>query len=132
MRYPHVRCGQQCDGGTVGLQFRHGCRHRVVDRLAQRMQVIESLCRASERKPSSSSETTRGCDRRASVTTAAANGSRTGLINASPVLLPALRMVDSLCHGTVKLFGNACGAVDVSGPGGERWWLTASFKPLRR
>ena len=24
------------------------------------------------------------------------------------------------------------GAVDVSGLGGERWWLTASFKPLRR
>ena len=35
-------------------------------------------------------------------------------------------------NGIVKLFGNACGAVDVSGPGGERWWLTASFKPLRR
>ena len=34
--------------------------------------------------------------------------------------------------GIVKLFGNACGAVDVSGLGGERWWLTASFKPLRR
>ena len=35
-------------------------------------------------------------------------------------------------EGIVKLFGNACGAVDVSGPAGERWWLTASFKPLRR
>ena len=35
-------------------------------------------------------------------------------------------------HGIVKLFGNACGAVDVSGPAGKRWWLTASFKPLRR
>ena len=35
-------------------------------------------------------------------------------------------------RGIVKLFGNACGAVDVSGPAGERWWLTASFKPLRR
>ena len=34
--------------------------------------------------------------------------------------------------GIVKLFGNACGAVDVSGLAGERWWLTASFKPLRR
>ena len=33
--------------------------------------------------------------------------------------------------GIVKLFGNACGAVDVSGlAGGCR--LTASFKPLRR
>ena len=35
-------------------------------------------------------------------------------------------------HGIVKLFGNACGAVAVSGPAGKRWWLTASFKPLRR
>ena len=35
-------------------------------------------------------------------------------------------------RGIVKLFGNACGAVDVSGPAGKRWWLTASFKPLRR
>ena len=35
-------------------------------------------------------------------------------------------------RGIVKLFGNACGAVDVSGLGGKRWWLTASFKPLRR
>ena len=34
--------------------------------------------------------------------------------------------------GIVKLFGNACRAADVSGLGGERWWLTASFKPLRR
>ena len=34
--------------------------------------------------------------------------------------------------GIVKLFGNGCGAVDVSGLGDERWWLTASFKPLRR
>ncbi len=42
--------------------------------------------------------------------------------------LAAIRSRD----GIVKLFGNARGAVDVSGPGGERWWLTASFKPLRR
>ena len=35
-------------------------------------------------------------------------------------------------NGIVKLFGNACGAVDVSGPAGKRWWLAASFKPLRR
>ena len=34
--------------------------------------------------------------------------------------------------GIVKLFENACGAVDVSGRGDERYWLTASFKPLRR
>ena len=41
-------------------------------------------------------------------------------------------VVDGVAVGIVKLFGNACGAVDVSGPAGERWWLTASFKPLRR
>ena len=37
-----------------------------------------------------------------------------------------------LHRGIVKLFGNACGAVDVSELAGKRWWLTASFKPLRR
>ena len=52
---------------------------------------------ASERSPSSSTETTRTPARRASVTTAVANGSRTGLTSASPVL-PAPRMVDSLCQ----------------------------------
>ena len=31
-------------------------------------------------------------------------------------------------EGIVKLFENACGAVDVSGLGCERWWLTASFQ----
>ena len=51
---------------------------------------------------------------------------------------PAIGVASSAIHfsgmsdGIVKLFGNACGAVDVSGPAGERWWLTASFKPLRR
>ena len=41
-------------------------------------------------------------------------------------------MLERGVDGIVKLFGNACGAVDVSGPAGERWWLTASFKPLRQ
>ena len=47
------------------------------------------------------------------------------------VLLPAV-LQPRRADGIVKLFGNACGAVDVSGPGGERWWLSSSFKPLRR
>jgi hypothetical protein len=34
--------------------------------------------------------------------------------------------------GIVKLFGNACGAVDVSASARRRCWLTARFKPLRR
>ena len=33
--------------------------------------------------------------------------------------------------GIVKLSENACGAVDVNGPGGERYWLTVFFMPLR-
>ena len=52
---------------------------------------------ARERNPSSSREKTRGCERRASVSTAAANGSRTGLISASPEL-PAPGISASLCH----------------------------------
>ena len=31
-------------------------------------------------------------------------------------------------QGIVKLFGNACGAVDMSGLGGERWWLSFVFQ----
>jgi hypothetical protein len=34
--------------------------------------------------------------------------------------------------GIVELFENACGAVDVSKLGGERYWLTGFFKPLLR
>ena len=33
---------------------------------------------------------------------------------------------DDSWESIVKLFGNACGAVDVSGLRGERWWLTTS------
>ncbi|WP_263997430.1 hypothetical protein [Mycolicibacterium vanbaalenii] len=52
---------------------------------------------ASERSPSSAIDTTRGLVRRASVTTALARGSRTGLTSALPAL-PAPGMVDSLCQ----------------------------------
>ena len=34
--------------------------------------------------------------------------------------------------GIVKLFENTCGSVDVSGLCGGTYWLTVSFKPLRR
>ena len=34
--------------------------------------------------------------------------------------------------GIVKLFENACGAVDVSCFGGQMYWLTVSFMPLQR
>ena len=57
----------------------------------------------------------------------------------SPVLVVVAAMVSTITSwlvnglpGIVKLFGNACGAVDVSGLAGKRWWLTASFKPLRQ
>ena len=96
VRGPHLRRGQQRHGGAAGLQFRDSRRHRVVDRRCLDGYSWSNPC-ARERNPSSSREKTRGCDRRASVSTAAANGSRTGLISASPAL-PAPGISASLCH----------------------------------
>ena len=42
-----------------------------------------------------------------------------------------LRVMDKPVTASSSYLGMLV-AVDVSGLGGERWWLTASFKPLRR
>ena len=39
--------------------------------------------------------------------------------------------LEHLLDGIVKLFENDCGAVDVSLFGGQIYWLTRSFMPLR-